>query len=190
MTKQRETPCLKCQEVEDTLEIDIERLLQDLGEKKHIALNLKRQTSLTDNERVYVCYLLLGYTLRDIAKEYFYLSDNQKINKKTSILRQTLSKTINRYFKELIYEIDKNIDASKKMPSWATIIVFSIKHYKKESHLILKSSQKITIDIEIPYDGNLSNKNIVRFWEMVKKNLMSLDWEAIEQEEEEKDEEE
>jgi hypothetical protein len=180
--------CSECKEVEDILEIDLQRLFQDLAEKKRSVLNLKSPKSLTDDEKFHICLLLLGNTPRDIVEKKFNLSEGQRINKRTSNLRKTLSITINSYFKELISDLEKKIDTPKQLPSWANIIVFTIKHYKKESNLTFKQSQKITI--EIPYDGNLSNKNIVRFWEMVKKNLMSLDWESIEQEEEEKDEEE
>ncbi len=47
--------CSECKEVEDILEIDLQRLFQDLAEKKRSVLNLKSPKSLTDDEKFHIC---------------------------------------------------------------------------------------------------------------------------------------
>jgi hypothetical protein len=96
------TLCSDCVEVQNILDIDIERLIKELGNQKG--------KNLTDQEQRYLCLSLLGNEPKDIAKLDY---------KAESTIRPYLSNTINSYVKNLM-----GVDDDEDRPSWAKIMCF------------------------------------------------------------------
>jgi hypothetical protein len=126
------TLCSDCVEVQKILDIDIERLIQELG--------IQKGDNLSDQEQRYLCLSLLGNEPKDIAKLDYYdrcrydLQRNhpnltaeeletavkkELAKKAEQNIRPYLSKTINDYVKNLM-----GVPEKTPMPSWSKVMYF------------------------------------------------------------------
>lgn len=165
---------LKILEVENTLNINLQKLFKDLA-------NIE-QKKLTDLEKDYLCCSLLGNEPIEISTikyyEYFYVTvkkenpyltedalQNQvkeKIRSKAADIRGYMAKTINSYISQLMYDHQEKLNQNdrKKRPNWLKIVCFLINNgYKKKVNLG-REDQNIKIII-IETEGYLQFKNIV-----------------------------
>jgi len=168
------TLCSDCVEVQKILDIDIERLIKELGNQKG-GDNL----SLSDQEQRYLCLSLLGNTPMDIAKLDYYdrcrydLQRNhpnltaeelkaavkKELQKKASQnIRPYLSTTINSYVKNLMGVIE--------MPSWSGLMYFLKQNGYTMIDLSGESKKRITISL----GGQPSDSAIVELLRILKLN--------------------
>ncbi|BAU04806.1 hypothetical protein [Fischerella sp. NIES-3754] len=190
--------CPECQRVERYLEIDIKRLFNKLKTYK--------RRKLSDREQLYICLSLLGEEPLDIAKrEYFqYLEQQvksqhpgftekeiqQKVNEliraKASGIKSFITINLSMPLKELLSELDKDIDPEAARLSWAKIVyILKANGYKKEVETIQKRGQRKRIVID--YEGRILLKKVVKILEEFEQYLGDVDLtiEDIEQEDEE-----
>ncbi len=196
--------CQECIEVENLLEIDIKRLLQDLA--RH-----KGGKELTDLEKRYLCLLFLGNEPIHIAREEnyqrFYIqrrSENkslteeevhklveQNIRDRARHISNYLSQSINQYILDLMKTFDNSISAQTTRPSWLKILCFlKMNGYKKVAVFSQQPSSIKRIVIESEDENHL--QNIVELVKMVNQKFgnSSLNIEEIESEGDEDNEQE
>lgn len=138
------TLCSDCVEVQKILDIDIERLIKELGNQKC--------KNLTDQEQRYLCLSLLGNEPKDIAKLDY---------KAESTIRPYLSNTINSYVKNLM-----GVDDDEDRPSWSRVMYFLKQNGYTMVDLSGESKKRITISL----GGQPSDSAIVDLLRILKLN--------------------
>jgi hypothetical protein len=190
--------CQECVEVENILDIDIKRLLQDLAAKK--------RKELTGQEKLYLCLSLCGHEPIDIAKKENYQnfynkrrSENKKLTEekihklvdrdikdRARDISNYMTKTINRYIIDLMKDIDASVSDEEPRKSWAKIICFlRVNGYKR--NFLPSQEQTERKQIEIKYKDVMRLKNVVELLVIFleKSGNSSLRIKEIEQEENE-----
>lgn len=141
--------CKECEEVKNILDIDIERLIQELGSQKGEGKNLNGR------EQLYLCLSLLGNGPRDIAE----LED-----KNTESIRNYLANTINGYVKNFM-----RADDNENRPSWLRVVCFLKKNgytivdpcgESKKMKIILGAKQSDLATVDLLRILKLDNYNI------------------------------
>lgn len=185
-------------EIENNLKIDAAKLIKNLAARKG--------RKLTKLEQYYLCRSLLGDEPVDIARSEYYkdfYSDvkktnhnlaeksiqklvEEKIKIKAAIIRSNMSRTINSYISELMYEKPEKSDQcdQEKRQNWLKIVHFLIRNgYRKEIELEQEEWQNKKI-LVLEAEGNLELKNIVQLLQDINQKFgsNSLTIRAISQE--------
>ena len=178
------TLCSDCVDAQNILDIDIERLIQELSQEKNY-------DNLSDQEQRYLCLSLLGKTPKDIAEldysdrcRYELQQDNPDLTAEEleaavkKQLQTKASQNIRHYLSNTINSYVKNLMGVENMPSWSGVMYYLKKNgytrvdlsgESKKIKIILgdKPSDKAIVELL----RRLNNRNIsVNFQELDEKN--------------------
>lgn len=185
--------CSECVEVKNVLDIDIERMIQELSKHKG------RGKELTDQEKRYLCLSLLGYEPRDIARLDFYDRFSYDLNCKnpdwtsekldaaiakeireiaSQNIRPYLSRTINSYVKSwMVCEKNEN------MPSWSKVMYF----LRQKGYIMIDLAEENKKEITIRLGGKPSDSAIVELLQRLKNSNLSIVFKEVKQDGEQND---
>lgn len=173
MTKSSDRLCQECIDVERILQIDINRLFNDLSRCKG--------RPLSENEKRYLCLSLSGDRAIDIARREDYnrihykcqnenpnLSEEQlqelvdrKLRDRANNIKTSMAKSINQYINDLMLENRNSattLQPTEPRPPWSKVICFLRKNgYKK---MVSRQQQSETISIEIDYEDTILLKDL------------------------------
>lgn len=141
-------------EVENSLSIDVQKLLD--------SLEVIKAKKLTEKEQYYLCRSLLGDEPIEIARMEYYdrfsfhfkkdnpnLSDDdikelveKRIKIKAAHIRSSMSITINSYVSELMYAEEESEQWNRdKRPNWLKVVCFLRNKGYKKSVILEQNSQ-------------------------------------------------
>ncbi|MGK7872512.1 MAG: hypothetical protein AB4426_04140 [Xenococcaceae cyanobacterium] len=155
-----------CGKLENILNLNINKLFEEVTERKNRLINPNKPVALTFKEKRYLCLSLLGNEPKDIGRQDICAPKD---------IRTSLSKTINRYIKDLLYDLLKeekdeiylgwfgqlisdvggSADKSPPLPSW-----FKIYIYLLSSGYSTRKEELETVEIKIS-DKNLKGEKVV-----------------------------